>query len=194
MKSPKNNRNVAISFACYPLSMTSPLPATMLDDFTATYDLYQEAIFRYCMHKCGDRDTGKDLTQETFMRYWLCLQRNEPIEHPRAFLYRIAHNLFIDHVRRKKEASLDQLLEVGFEPSIDTWHETIGHLDAERPLAKMKKMAKVYRQVLQKRFMQGLTPANIAKLTGETTNVVSVRIFRGLKQLRILLKKPAIVL
>lgn len=158
------------------------------DDFTPTYDLYGDAIFRYCLWKCRDREVGQDLTQETFLRFYICLQREEQIRHAHAFLYRIAHNLFINHVRRKKEASLDQLLETGFEPTIDPWHETYSHLDAERPLKVLGKMQKPYKQVLTRRFIQGLAPAEIATMTGETSNTVSVRIFRGLQHLRFLLE------
>lgn len=159
----------------------------MTHDFTTIYDLYHDAIFRYCLWKCRDRDVGKDLTQEAFMRFWICLQREKQILHARAFLYRIAHNLFINHVRSKKEASLDQLLETGFEPAIDPWPQTYSRLDSERPLKKLGTMQDPYRQVLHYRFIRGLAPAEIATITGETSNVVSVRIFRGLKHLRLLI-------
>ncbi len=160
----------------------------MTNDFTVTYDLYKAAIFRYYLWKCRDHEVAQDLTQETFLRLCLCLQRDEKVLNTRAFLYRIAHNLFIDHVRKKKEASLDQMLETGFEPSIDPWHHTYNRLDAMRPLKKLSKMRKSYKQALRYRYIKGLAPAEIATITGETANVVSVRIFRGLRHLRTMLK------
>lgn len=165
------------------------LCCTVTDDFDGAYDLYHEAIFRYCFWKARDREVGQDLTQETFMRFYLCLQRQEKILNARAFLYRIAHNLFINHVRKKKEASLDQLQEAGFEPAVDPWHQTRCHLDVERPLKKLDQLEAPYRQVLHRRFILGLAPAEIATMSGETSNTVSVRIFRGLKHLRVLLKE-----
>jgi len=165
----------------------------MTHDFTTTYDLYRAAILRYCLGKCRDREVGQDLTQETFLRFWLCLERKENILNARALLYRIAYNLFVDHVRRKKEVSLDQLLETGFEPSIDPWQKTYSHLEAEKPLRELRKMPTLYRQVLHRRFIQGLPPSEIASLTGETSNTVSVRIFRGLKTLRLLLENPPLL-
>ena len=160
----------------------------MTQDFVALYDLYQEPIFRYCLGKCRDRELAKDLMQQTFMRFWQCLKRNEKILQERAFLYRIAHNLFVDYVRRKKEASLDQLVETGFEPTTDLWHQTHACLDSERPLSTLNAMEASYKQVLYSRFVLGLAPVEIAMLTGESPNTVSVRIFRGLKQLRGLLE------
>ncbi|TSC79915.1 MAG: RNA polymerase sigma-70 factor, ECF subfamily [Candidatus Peregrinibacteria bacterium Gr01-1014_25] len=158
------------------------------DDFTPTYDLYGDAILRHCVWKCRDREVGQDLSQETFLRFYVCLQREEQIRHARAFLYRIAHNLFINHVRKKKETSLDRLLEAGFEPTVDPWHETYSQLDAERPLRTLRKLRSPYKQVLTRRFIQGLAPREIATVTGEAANTISVRIFRGLKHLRFLLE------
>ncbi len=167
----------------------------MTQDFTAIYTLYEDPIFRYCFWKCHDREMGKDLMQETFLRFYVFLQRDEKVLNTRAFLYRIAHNVFVNHIRRKKEASLDELLETGFEPTIDPWNQTFNRLDAERPLKMLDTMEKSYKNALHRRFIKGLAPAEIATITGETTNTVSVRIFRGLKHLRYLLeeKPPGIL-
>ncbi len=159
------------------------------DDFNPTYDLYRDAIFRYCTLKCSNSEIGQDLTQETFMRFYICLQREEKIRHARAFLYRIAHNLFINHVRKKKEDSLDQLLESGYEPTVNPWHETFSQIYAGKPLKTLRNMRSPYKQVLTRRFIQGLSPSEIASATGETSNTISVRIFRGLKHLRLLLQQ-----
>ena len=168
-----------------PVRATAP-PSAKLQDFTAIYDLYLKAIERYCMGKCRDLETSQDLAQETFLRFWICLQRKEDVRQARAFLYRIAHNLFIDHVRRKKEASLDEMLEDGFEPSTDPWNQLRSKLDAESLLAKLEQSQDQFRELVTLRFMKGLAPVEIAAMTGETPNVVSVRIFRSLKLLRTL--------
>lgn len=165
----------------------------MTHDFIPFYDLYQDAIFRYCVRRCRDRETAKDLMQDTFMRFWVCLERRDEILHERAFLYRIAHNLIIDHARRKKEASLDQLLEGGYEPSVDLWHQTYSRLDSERIMRTLRTMKSPYRQVLHQRFIKERTPQEIAQATGENANTVSVRIFRGLQNLRLLLADTPLV-
>ncbi len=164
----------------------------MTHDFTALYDLHHAAISRYCVRKCNDREIGQDMMQETFLRLWICLQRNDQILQARPFIYRIAHNLVIDNVRRKKEISLDGLQEVGFEPSIDPWHHTYSRLDARRPLKMLSTLKKPIRQVLHRRFILGHSPVEIAEHTGNNTNTVSVRIYRGLKQLRVMLDEPKV--
>ncbi len=156
----------------------------MNQNFDTNYDLHYGEISRYCIWKCHDNDIGQDLTQETFLRYWNFLQRAEEVPHVRAFLYRVAHNLFVDHTRKKREASLDHMLETGFEPSVDPWHTTYDRLDAEQWFKKINTMQTPYRNILHQRFVQGLAPGEIAKMTGETSNTVSVRIHRGLQRLR----------
>lgn len=155
-----------------------------LGDFTAIYELYQDSILRFCRWKCRDQESGQDLMQQAFLRFYICLQRNEKVVHARAFLYRIARNLIIDHWRKKKEESLDQLAENGFEPSVDTWQQTYSALDSEKWVRKLHALPKQYREVLQYRLIQGLPPAEIAKRIGKNSNVVSVCIHRGLKRLR----------
>lgn len=159
-------------------------------DFSTVYDLYSKAIFAYCSWKSRDREVSQDLTQETFLRFWTCLQREEVILHHRAFLYRIAHNLFLDHVRRKRDVSLEHLVDAGFEPAIDAWHITYSRLDAEKPIQKMNALQESYKQALHQRYILNMTPAEIAATTGETPNIISVRIYRGLRNLKSQLKNP----
>ena len=66
---------------------------------------YQGAILNYLYRLVGDPDLAEDLTQETFIRAYQALERLElePEAEPRrrGWLYRIAHNVATDHLRRK---------------------------------------------------------------------------------------------
>ena len=69
-----------------------------------TYDTYAPAIHRYIYRKTGDADTAQDLTAETFQRFLEALKRGAgPTEHLSGWLYRVAHNLIVDHYRRQPE-------------------------------------------------------------------------------------------
>src|SRR6266566_458854 len=91
--------------------------------FIQVYDQFADAIFRHCWFRVSDRERAKDLTQETFVKVWKILDRGESVENMRAYLYRIANNLIIDHYRKKKDVSLDLLQEDGFEPLEDKTEE-----------------------------------------------------------------------
>lgn len=154
------------------------------DEFDLAFDLYADAIFRHCSFKLFDRERSKELTQDAFMRYWECLQRGEKIENTRAFLYRIANNLIIDHIRKKKEISLDKLQEEGFEPGEESMASMHDRLDGQKAVRLLKKLDDPYRQALTLRFVEGLEVQEIADILEEKPNTVSVHIHRGLKQLR----------
>lgn len=152
------------------------------------YDQYADAIFRHCYLRLGNRDVGKDLMQDTFIKAFQYAQKESSIENIRALLYRIANNLIIDYVRKAKESSLDALQEAGFDPtgSDDT---SLGmRLEQERVARELVKLSHDDRQVITMRFVDGLKPQEIAKILDLSANVVSVRIHRALKELKTLLK------
>ena len=152
------------------------------------FEEYSDAIFRYVASQLRDREVAKDITQDAFIRFWQCLERGDKIEHKRALLYKIAGNLVIDYTRRKKSVSLDALLEQGFEQGEDTIRSTKGKMELERILTAIDRLPSGTRQVLLLRFIEGFDPSEIASMTKVTSNVVSVRIHRGLSKLRSLLQ------
>ncbi|MCM3619326.1 sigma-70 family RNA polymerase sigma factor [Sutcliffiella horikoshii] len=67
-------------------------------------DLYEEHmqdIFRYLLSLCREHHLAEDLVQETFLRAYLYLE-NYRGEDVKPWLFRIAHNAFIDHYRKHK--------------------------------------------------------------------------------------------
>ena len=152
--------------------------------FNDAYEAYADAIFRHCYFRVFDRDRARDLMQDAFVRTWEYLMKGEQIDNIRAFLYRVANNLVIDDVRKKKEASLDSLMEAGFNPGFDGSQEMKNKVDEWKVLSTFKKIEKHYREVLIMRHIDGLSPSEIAEITGESSNVISVRLHRGTQQLR----------
>jgi RNA polymerase sigma-70 factor, ECF subfamily len=168
--------------------MGHPTTTTSLEqEFLAAYDQYADAIFRHCYFRVFDRERGKDLMQEVFMRAWEYLAKGEKVLNMRAFLYRIANNLIVDESRKKKEASLDKLQEEGFDPGIDDTDRINHRIEHARVLKTLRTLDDNYRDILVMRYMNDLSPSEIADVTGESANTVSVRIYRGLKQLRSML-------
>lgn len=157
------------------------------EEFLAAYDQYSDAIFRHCYFRVFDRERGKDLMQETFMRAWEYIAKGEKVLNMRAFLYRIANNLIVDESRKKKEASLEKMQEDGFDPGVDDTGAWKNRIDRDKILAKLGDIDESYRNILVMRFINDLSPAEIAEITGDSANTISVRIYRGLKQLRSLI-------
>ncbi|MEK7602193.1 MAG: sigma-70 family RNA polymerase sigma factor [Patescibacteria group bacterium] len=156
----------------------------MKQEFLAVYDQYADDIFRYCVLKVSGRTVAEDLTQEVFMRYWQQLRKGTSIVNGRALLYAMARNLIIDWYRRKKEQSLEVLTEEGYQfPSND--EGTIEqHAQLREVLDVIKDLDETSREALTLRFVEGFSPKEIAALSGESANAVSVRINRALKKVQ----------
>lgn len=71
-----------------------------LDDL---YMLYMKDVYRYLLFLCNDHYTAEDLVQETFTRAYLYLEQYEG-EKVKPWLFRVAHNAFIDATRKTKRS------------------------------------------------------------------------------------------
>ncbi|OGM97678.1 MAG: hypothetical protein A2735_03710 [Candidatus Yanofskybacteria bacterium RIFCSPHIGHO2_01_FULL_41_21] len=159
------------------------------EQFLAVHDAYADALFRHCYFRIYDRELAKDLVQETFCRTWIYLSQGKEIENIRAFLYRILHNVIVDEIRRKKTLSLDKLMEEGFSPEDEHASNLEQRLVAKGIVQKLKLLDESYRNIVQMRFIDDLSPKEISAVLGVSENVVSVRIHRGMNKLRQLTEK-----
>jgi RNA polymerase sigma-70 factor (ECF subfamily) len=155
------------------------------DAFLQAYDTLSDAIFRHCYYRCYDREKAQELMQECFMKTWERIAAGDEILNLKAFLYRVAGNLVIDHSRRKKADSLEAMAESsGFDPVGSGAAEIETAAESRLALALLDRLDDRHRQAVTLRYVEGLSPREIAEITGETENAVSVRIHRGLAQLR----------
>ena len=157
------------------------------EQFLRAYDELADAIFRHCYYRVYNRETARDLMQETFTRTWEYIANGGKVENPRAFLYRTAHNLIVDASRRKRELSLEALEEEGFNPGYDTRESTENSFAAKEVQQALEQLESKYRVAVSMRYIDGLSPKEIASALGQSENVVSVHIHRGVKQLKQLL-------
>lgn len=155
------------------------------DRFLNWHDQFADVIFRHCFFRISDRDKAKDITQETFIRLWKYIIEGNEIANPRAFLYKIANNLIIDEYRKKETSSLDHMREeYGFDVGYDVRKDIEVRDEHERLLAMIKTLPNQYREALVMRHVDGLSVKEIARITGETGNVISVRIHRAIEKIR----------
>jgi RNA polymerase sigma-70 factor (ECF subfamily) len=157
--------------------------------FLEVYDEHADAIYRFCYFKLFDKEKAEELTQEAFMRTWEYLASGKEVDNLRAFVYRVARNSIVDYFRKKKELSLDDLHEQGFDASLEDaarWGDIIDGADAFQAIRLLDEK---YREALLFRYADGLPVKEIASLCGESENVISVRLHRGLKQLKEVLRQ-----
>ncbi len=154
------------------------------EQFLKVYSDYSDAIYRHCYFRLSNKELAENLMQETFMRAWKYLLKGEKVDNMRALLYRIAGNLVIDTYRKKKETSLENMTDAGFQVEGDG-EDTLTHkVEIKKLLERLEDIDGKYRELIVMRFIDDMRPKEIADLLGLKTNVVSVRIHRGLEKLR----------
>ncbi len=156
-------------------------------DFVSAYNDFSESIFRYCYSRLSNRERALEIMQETFMNAWNYLMQGNTISYLKAFLYRTANNLIVDQYRKKKTLSLDDLHEKGFDPWLDSEEKLYYAIEGKQALRALSSINQKYHEALALRYVEGFSIKEIAAKVRETQNNVSVRIHRGLKDLRKLL-------
>lgn len=158
-------------------------------------DLYTseaDALFRYCFLRVSDREQAMDIVQESFTKLWDNIVAGKEISNLKAFLFKIASNAIIDWYRKKKAVSLDGMTDadedgVGFQVQDDSQSALEIGTEGRMMLDKIKELDPTYQQVVYLRFVEDLSPKEIAVIVNKPVNVVSVRINRGIQELRKLL-------
>ncbi|MGD0415148.1 MAG: sigma-70 family RNA polymerase sigma factor [Terriglobales bacterium] len=156
---------------------------------------YQHRLLRYLMYLTGRRELAEDLFQETWIRV---LERGHQYNDRYVFstwLFAVARNLAIDHMRRKQPASLDGLLNDDEAPidvpatgQASAFDMTLRREQNEHIAAGMQHLPAEYREALVLRFQEGMSLEEIAGVTRVPLGTVKSRIYRGLSGLEPWLK------
>ena len=168
------------------------------DVLDALIEQYQHRLLRYLAHMAGNRATAEDLFQETWIRV---LEKGHLYDGKSKFstwLMTIAHNVAIDHLRKKTPASLDEMREAEdaapWEPPAkgpSPFEQAAAMEDQERIQAALSGLAPMFREVLVLRFQEQLKLEEIAKLIHIPVATVKTRLYRGVQALRPLLQGGA---
>ena len=131
------------------------------------YEEYYDKIARYAYVRIGSRTDAEDLAGEVFLKALESLksykERGTPMQ---AWLFRITHNLVVDHLRKtekRKTVPIDTM-----QVEADTNPATVAekNIELERVTKAMEQLTREQREVLRLRFFGGLT----SKETGSVLN------------------------
>jgi RNA polymerase sigma-70 factor (ECF subfamily) len=163
------------------------------EKFISLYNKLSDSVFRYCIFRISDRDVALDITQETFTKYWDALADGQKIKSDGALIFTIARNLIIDHYRKKKSVSLEAMTEnTDEENNIEDFimidsnkkYEIELETEARFLMNKIIELPKSYQQVVYLRYVEDLSPGEIANILGISVSATSVRIHRGIEELK----------
>ncbi len=151
--------------------------------FEIFFHRYYTPLGMYVMRFCGDPDEAEDIVQETFSTVWERFADKDLPENMKAYLYRVAHNITIDRLRKndskESKVSFDEVNDSSLtEEAIDT-----SERDARLWIA-IGKLPDRCRQIFLMSKRDGLSHAEIAEELGISLKTVENQITKAFKSLR----------
>ena len=161
--------------------------------FEALYRRHNDALYRYLLRLCKHRDTAEDIFQEVWGKIIKARDSYRPTAKFTTFLYRVAHNCFIDHIRRNKRHTQTVDVEPDHQPDTADCTE----MQVERSLARrrllqaLQELPDEQRDVFLLHEEAGQSLENIASITGTNRETAKSRLRYAVKKLRIAIDEPA---
>jgi RNA polymerase sigma-70 factor (ECF subfamily) len=157
---------------------------------------YERPVFTLVLRMVRDRSDAEDLAQESFVKAFEKLATFDLERKFSSWLFKIAHNTTIDHLRRRGLDTVSLDAPVGD----DDAPREVADVDAEVPSARIERaslnralsnaigrLRPEYRQVMLLRFQAGLEYAEISSETGLPLGTVKTYLHRARKELSALL-------
>jgi len=154
--------------------------------FGVLYSWYLDAIYRYVYFRVDTTATAEDLTEEVFVRAWEALPTYEIRKYPfKSWLYRIAHNLVIDHRRKQQPVAVDDEVLHTIASPVNLPEEVVVDVqDTEALLRAVHKLDEEEQQVVILRFVEGLSHKEVAEIIGKSEEASRVIQYRTIQRLQ----------
>ncbi|MFB5285389.1 MULTISPECIES: RNA polymerase sigma factor SigW [Peribacillus] len=162
--------------------------------FGEIVELYKDKVFQLCFRMLGNRHEAEDLAQEAFVRAFVNIHSFKINMKFSTWLYRIATNLCIDRLRKKKpdyhldaEVAGTEGLNMYSQIASDTLkpEEEVASLELQESIqAEITKLPEKYRSVIVLKYIEELSLKEISDILDLPVGTVKTRIHRGREALR----------
>ncbi len=156
------------------------------------YEEYYDRIARYAFVHIGDRNDAEDIAGDTFLRALKTLdsyqERGVPIQ---AWLFKIAHNLVVDYLRKKTKVKIQPM---DITPLADDDDPTVlveKNIQLEKVKEAMKNLTDDQREVVGLRFLGGMTSREVAQIMNKNDGAVREMQRAAIERLRNILAEEA---
>jgi len=166
-----------------------------IESFGKYYDYIVDRIYQFVFFKVSSRVEAEDITSSVFLKVWEQIQKEDvEIRNVRAFTYRIARNLVIDHYRdRAKYTSLEKTKRADEEEREfikealydDSWKEKMElKNDIVIVYKALGELKDEYREIIILRHINELSIKEISIIVGKNSGAVRTQLSRALTTLR----------
>ena len=156
--------------------------------FGELYTNYVTKIYRYVYYHIHNKERAEDITQEVFLKAWKAIGSCRGKEKTfSSWLYRIAHNLIIDKLRKsQKQSTREAELPEDIRDTADRMEISLEQRDL---LTVIELLPPNQKQVIIMKFIEGMDNREIAETIGKSTGAVRILQMRALDTLRKALDK-----
>ncbi|HUW13502.1 MAG TPA: sigma-70 family RNA polymerase sigma factor [Anaerolineae bacterium] len=160
----------------------------------AVYDHYSPLIYNYLYRRLGDADLVEDLVAQVFLRMLEAIEKGQAWRTSfSGWLYRIAHNLVVDHFRRRSRGvhvSLDDAPPL-HSPRGNPVEIADRNLARERLAEAMQQLTQDQALVVSMRFLEEYSIAEVAGVLGKSEGAIKALQYRAVLALRdIMVEQP----
>ena len=171
-----------------------------MDAFAELFEPLRGFVYAVAYRLVGP-DNADDVVMDTFLKAWRGMPRFRRGSSLKTWLYRVAHNCALDHIRarsRRGEVPLPDDDPENYRQLPDTKQDSPDHImerneDIQRVHQALTRLPDVHRIALQFRYTDGLSYSEIAAATGVSIGTVMSRLFNGQQKLRVILETEMIV-
>lgn len=143
--------------------------------FSRLYEAYFDRIYRYIAIRIGDKTEAEDMTQQVFLKSLQSISSYKWTGKPfSAWLFRIAHNQVVDHLRKKTKRATVPIEEVPpiVAPGRDPEEMVEMKLDVEQVARATRELTEAQREVISLRFAGGFSIAEVAQTMGKSQGAI----------------------
>jgi RNA polymerase sigma-70 factor (ECF subfamily) len=160
--------------------------------FAALVERHMDRLCDFCVKMTWDRDAGRDIAQEVWIRIWSARDHYAPAGRFESFLFTIARNL-CRNARRDRGRRGRVLVDAGRheEPvdaarglSSDHVEELLAREQQGRIYEAVSDLPPKFREAILLRFAAGLDYAQMSDVLGRGQSTIRSRVYHGLRRLR----------
>jgi RNA polymerase sigma-70 factor (ECF subfamily) len=156
---------------------------------------HQDRLLRYLLRLAGDEAVAEDLFQQTWLQVAERIGRYDRSRPFAPWLFAVARNLALDHLRRRRSESLDEQPEprAPVTPDADPFASAVARQQGARLAEAVAWLAPLDREVLSLRFEEDLALPELADRLAVPLPTAKARLYRALTRLRerLLAQAPA---